>query len=337
MITEHLKDLYNDPYVGKIFPSKKYGDFIVTRNLGIINRRTRYEVKFLNSNGINITIEYHIREGDIGDPRCGINVDIPQFSNNYGQFMILEWHPTPKGPEATIQFTTTGTILTNIPFYSIRAGNIADPNLPYKIPLNINTLQPSLREIRINSQLNNIRCGMISRCININDKNYVNYGNIGVKICDRWLKSAQNFYEDARLLPQFNKFYTYPTLYTLDKDYLQLNISKENRIYSPSTCMFLHMKDNVNVMHYEKFKDSNKKYYGVHKVSGGYIAQFYINDTPITFGLYESEFTAAQVYNCAYKFYHQYDVFPLLNNVPDIDPTTIASLNLKPKLMCSPA
>ena len=38
--------------------------------------------------------------------------------------------------------------------------------------------------------------GMKQRCYNINCTNYPNYGARGIVVCDRWLNSFENFYED---------------------------------------------------------------------------------------------------------------------------------------------
>lgn len=38
--------------------------------------------------------------------------------------------------------------------------------------------------------------GIIQRCTNPNVKNYYNYGGRGISVCDRWLKSFENFYAD---------------------------------------------------------------------------------------------------------------------------------------------
>lgn len=38
--------------------------------------------------------------------------------------------------------------------------------------------------------------GMISRCKNKNSTSYEKYGGSGIQVCERWLKSFSNFYED---------------------------------------------------------------------------------------------------------------------------------------------
>ena len=35
---------------------------------------------------------------------------------------------------------------------------------------------------------------MISRCNNVNNQRYKNYGGRGIKVCDRWLHSFENFF-----------------------------------------------------------------------------------------------------------------------------------------------
>lgn len=43
---------------------------------------------------------------------------------------------------------------------------------------------------------------MIQRCTNPNKKSYVSYGARGIKICDRWQRSFENFYDDMGPRPQ---------------------------------------------------------------------------------------------------------------------------------------
>ena len=47
-----------------------------------------------------------------------------------------------------------------------------------------------------------IWCGMKRRCYNKNEMNYPRYGGKGVKVCDRWLNSFENFLEDMGEAPK---------------------------------------------------------------------------------------------------------------------------------------
>ena len=44
-------------------------------------------------------------------------------------------------------------------------------------------------------------CSMKSRCYSKTNGSYDNYGGRGVKVCDRWLSSFENFFEDMGLKP----------------------------------------------------------------------------------------------------------------------------------------
>ena len=46
------------------------------------------------------------------------------------------------------------------------------------------------------------RYDMFSRCQDVNHPGYSNYGGKGITICERWLESFQNFYEDMGDCPQ---------------------------------------------------------------------------------------------------------------------------------------
>lgn len=70
--------------------------------------------------------------------------------------------------------------------------------------------------------------GMISRCYNTNVKAYINYGGRGIKVCDRWLESFENFYEDVGERPT--------PKHSLDR-------IDNNGIYEPSNCRWVTQKE----------------------------------------------------------------------------------------------
>lgn len=43
--------------------------------------------------------------------------------------------------------------------------------------------------------------GMIKRCTNPNNDHYKNYGGRGITVCERWLHSFEDFYEDMGIRP----------------------------------------------------------------------------------------------------------------------------------------
>ena len=45
-----------------------------------------------------------------------------------------------------------------------------------------------------NTKIYNVWCGMKSRCYNANNKSYKNYGNRGIKVCEKWKNDFNEFY-----------------------------------------------------------------------------------------------------------------------------------------------
>jgi len=66
------------------------------------------------------------------------------------------------------------------------------------------------------------------RCLNPNDKSYIHYGARGIKICDRWLSSFENFINDLGWRPNQN--------YSLERiDY--------NGDYCPENCKWIYKSE----------------------------------------------------------------------------------------------
>lgn len=59
------------------------------------------------------------------------------------------------------------------------------------------------RKGKVSSEFN-IWAAMKDRCYNTNNHAYSRYGGRGIKVCNRWLESFQNFYEDMGPRPSSN-------------------------------------------------------------------------------------------------------------------------------------
>lgn len=70
--------------------------------------------------------------------------------------------------------------------------------------------------------------GIKNRCTNINSKDYKSYGGRGIKVCDRWLNSFENFLEDMG-----------------ERENLYLSIDRidTNGDYEPSNCKWATIKE----------------------------------------------------------------------------------------------
>lgn len=173
---------------------------------------------------------------------------------------------------------------------------------------------------------------MIDRCYNINSPKYKSYGNIGIKICDRW-KNINNFIYDCSLIDGYNKFYYKPYLYQLDKDYKQINIPKNKRIYSLETCTFLYYQDNSNLKTIDNSKRNDM--YGIEiNSAGNYHVRIKINGTRLDIGTFTNHIAAANAFNYWQNYFHNFELVPLLNNVPYMHPNEFIKYNTRPKNIC---
>jgi hypothetical protein len=72
---------------------------------------------------------------------------------------------------------------------------------------------------------------MKTRCYNPNTEYYKHYGGRGIKVCDRWLNSYENFLKDMGPKPSL--------IYSLDRIDVNGN-------YEPSNCKWSTPKEQVN-------------------------------------------------------------------------------------------
>ena len=202
----------------------------------------------------------------------------------------------------------------NVALHELLKGNIRNPYYPncYNIGC-FGKPEPYLRK--------HVDCwhGMISRCYNKKDRRYKYYGGSGVTVCKRWL-CFEYFLKDIKLLKNYDKWLNSYNMYQLDKDILQSNKLKNEKIYSPETCMFVLKNDNINQMILDNVGKSN--YVGVytndHSTYSSYICvlgkRYYL-------GSYTNIEAAANAYNW---FIIQNGIQRPLNNV---QPMSIEEMN----------
>ena len=150
---------------------------------------------------------------------------------------------------------------------------------------------------------------MIHRCYDVNDGDYKYYGGIGIRVSERWFNFT-TYLGDLPMLFGYESKLMYPSMYQLDKDYLQLNIPKSERIYSLRTCIFLSKYDNIMIMAREN-QESSCGYYGVLYKDHSWCCR--INN--VIYGRFTIPEAAANLYNYIYPAMHiPFNNISLLND-----------------------
>ena len=335
-------------YSNKIFitccgPSK------IIRFLGYRDKSKKsvVEIEFLNTKFITTAYLNDLESGKIIDIHlenfitqiqsshidCGIDTSKLYASNNSGPFKILAIDSA-KEKRCFIQFILTGYI-KNVLLRRALFGVVKDDSQFDRIPVDISLISDYESWLRF--KIRSIWIGLIRRCTDTSSISYNQYGDKGITIDKKWM-DFNTFCSDIKSLFQFDKFYNNPTFYQLDKDYLQLNIKKELRIYSKNTCVFLHYLDNSNIRALEyrnnNFNTLSSKYFGVKTVNGTtFTSDIRIDNRSFHLGSYCNEIAAASVYNYWHRRYHLFDIFPLFNDIQEMPPDEFIKYNNRVKYL----
>lgn len=177
---------------------------------------------------------------------------------------------------------------------------------------------------------------MISRCYNPNDKDYKNYGAIGVTVDSRWhcFENYLNDIQDLEIIGEENLDFDILD-YQIDKDYLQMNIPKEQRLYSKDTCVLVNPRDNANLKLIDNSESKVNNYFGVYRSHNRYYPTIMHNGIKYNLGIYEDEIAAANAYNYYYKKLNSNDNISIntINDVPYMTYEEFSKYD-KRKLIC---
>jgi hypothetical protein len=181
---------------------------------------------------------------------------------------------------------------------------------------------------------------MLHRCYNREHASYPTYGGRGVTVCERW-KRFDYFEQDVQNLPGYDKMLSDPyTRYELDKDELQQGIPIDKKIYSPETCMWVSLEDNIRRSILDNINDAKLYPIGVVLTHGNTynvrIRGRLFDNKKRNFGNYDDIKYAAAMANFAMGFYGSGVTTP---GIEPIDPWEclqhrVRPLNYEPKQIC---
>lgn len=179
-----------------------------------------------------------------------------------------------------------GTYLYNRQYSTFKHGKIKNPYSKriYGVGCIGNVNMKDTSGKRLSSY--NVWVNMLSRCYNKNAKDYKNYGENGVIVCDEWL-----CYENFKKWYNDNIYEILGEKIELDKDIL----IKDNKIYSPETCIFIPQHINQLFSGHSK-KNSLPKGVRFDKKNNKYVSQIRINGKLKYLGVYTSVEEAERVY-----------------------------------------
>lgn len=323
----------------KLYNTNSYGQVKILEHIGKRSGKDYVLIKFINTGNVKEVKLDSVLNGAVRDVSCWIDYNKIYYSNINGPFNIIKYLGIINNhARVLIRFIRTGTV-KDVQLRNAFDGKVSDPNLKLKMPIN-SSLPIDNYPNRVEMQIKAMWVGMMNRCYDTQNKMYKFYGGIGITVSNEW-HNFNTFANDILSIPGYDKFYNSPFTHNLDKDYLQLNIPKNLRIYSKNTCCFLSAADNKNLSIIEYRRDNidrlSSKYFGVVKTqAGNFQSNMYINGNYFYIGTFTNEIAAANAYNYWNIYFHNYDTISLLNeDIPYMPPEEFIKYNINIKEICS--
>ena len=250
----------NEIDFGKIYESN-YGQVRIIREIkeDATDGYRPVEIEFTNSGYRKIVNYYnsfrnsdfvYIRDDSIYNENHLVGTDKLYDSNNYGKFKILRYTGEMYGsdPIVEIEFEFT-KYRTTVPMNKALNGIVKDIYYPCVCGVGYFGENPDASN---NKKEYSIWYKMLSRCYNELDPAYQFYGAVGVSVDPSWLNFS-TFIEDIKYLDGYDQMINNPKQYAMDKDLKQLQIPKNQRVYSKDTCTFITKSDNSKIRCYEEY------------------------------------------------------------------------------------
>lgn len=253
-------------------------------------------------------------------------------SNECGNFEILELIEARKEFDengkakyiprsAKVRFILTGyETITRVGH--VQDGGIRDPYYPSVYGVGyVGNAKASINGKH--KPLYKIWSNMIRRCYSKEFKDYNIYGGAGVTVCDRWL--CFEFFEiDAQLLPGYQEMINNPSIqYHLDKDTLQAGVPSNQKVYSPTTCMWIPVIENTIRATIDNKSNCQSNYFYTYPLpnNGGYNVRITNKDTNKYegYGTFTNEIAAANMANHYINGINNNENY-IRNNVPYMSP-----------------
>ena len=178
-------------------------------------------------------------------------------SNSFGDFVVLEDLCNSK---YKIKFINTGyeTIVSSA---AILGGRVKDKYVPNIA--GVGFLGSFEGKVTVPNVIIFYRPwnDMMNRCYNVTDEDYPMYGALGITVDPRWYNFG-NFFEDAKTLPGYENKLREPTMYNLDKDYLQQDVPDNQKVYSKDYFNILFYGGVVDYLEY-LYKFKNNKFINI--------------------------------------------------------------------------
>lgn len=179
-------------------------------------------------------------------------------SNKYGNFEIIDNNKD--RTRFRVRFIETG-YETDISYGCMIHGEVRDPYYPIYYGVGCFGL---VSTSKCKKEISLWR-GMIDRCYNSNNPNYIYYGAIGITVCDEWL-CCERFIKDIPLIHGYDESLFRQGLIELDKD---ISHGHNNAQYNLANCKFVSRQINHNEMMQRRKQHTSSKYTGVTRLKDG--------------------------------------------------------------------